>query len=68
MEELTPVQMERNRLGVAIMEAVHEDIVEYIDHILSRVRTRVWELAESNDDAAVLVANAIDDVLTNKDL
>ena len=67
MEERTPLQIAMNQLHDALREEWQEEIVEHVDHILSRVRTRVWELTEASDDAAVLVANAIDDVLSNKD-
>ena len=52
-----------------MQEQCREDVVEHVDHILSRVRTRVWELSDGEESAAaaVMVANAIDDVLSNKD-
>ena len=52
-----------------LRELMREDVVEHVDHILSRVRTRVWEMSDGEEfaAAAVMVANAIDDVLTNKD-
>ena len=52
-----------------LRDYLREDIVEHVDHILSRVRTRVWELSDGEESAAaaVMVANAIDDVLTNRD-
>ena len=63
--QMTPIDQLREELK----EQWREEIVEHVDHILSRVRTRVWELSDGEESAAaaVMVANAIDDVLSNKD-
>ena len=45
---------------------MREDVVEHVDHILDRVKARVWVLG-GNLGPNALVANAIDDVLNNRD-
>ena len=66
MEELTPLQIAMNQLHDALREEWREEIVEHVDHILNRVKARVWELG-GNLGAPALVGNAIDDVLNNRD-